>query len=350
MSCARARTGDEGFALALVVLLLFAVGVLGATGYQLAVLSSALSTQAQEGQRALSIARAGLQRYIGDQIGTPADTATYAINGGDAVVTSRWVAAISDNEALYVISSEGVYLDPRSSGAAARRTVHQYAKRRAAALDFDAALTMASGSVIVQNGGEVVGRDQAGAGACSQSSADIAGLVFGTGVASWNGSDLQGNPDTVRVGSYQAVLNSLGLSWDVLTDPSFTPDFENTWPLSSVPADSFPVVRFTGDVDAWGFFSGRGVLIVQGALKPMWGFTWDGIVLVEKLTPLTSGWSFQKRYSLQGVVVAGLDDLGSTLTVTNPASIEYDRCHAFNAGNSIAYFRPIDEAWWEDPN
>ena len=38
-----AERREEGFALALVVILLFAVGVLGATGYQIAVLSSALA-------------------------------------------------------------------------------------------------------------------------------------------------------------------------------------------------------------------------------------------------------------------------------------------------------------------
>jgi hypothetical protein len=154
----------------------------------------------------------------------------------------------------------------------------------------------------------------------------------------------------VRAGSYQAVLDSLGLSWDVLTDPSFTPDFTNTWPLSSVPVDSFPVVRFTGNVDASGPSSGHGVLIVQGSLRPMEGFEWEGIVLVEKLTPLTSGGSFAKSYRLRGIVVAGLDDLGTTMIVTAEGQIGYDRCHAFDAGNSIAYFQPIDEAWWEDSN
>ena len=81
-----------GFVLALVVLLLFGIGVAGAAGYQIVFNEALLSVHAKETQTALSIARAGLRSYIGKQIGVHQDIVTYSINGGDAVVTARLVA------------------------------------------------------------------------------------------------------------------------------------------------------------------------------------------------------------------------------------------------------------------
>ncbi len=177
--------------------------------------------------------------------------------------------------------------------------------------------------------------------------ADVAGLLFANAPAAWDGVGIMGAPDTIRAGSYDAVLDELGLSWDVLTDPAFPVDFQDTWPGQGIPADSFPVVRFSSSVTATSAASGRGVLIVQGELRPESGFTWAGIVLAERLVPLTAGALSAPTYTILGVTVVGLDDSDALLTVTAGADILYHRCFAHGAGNSIAYFRPIDDAWWE---
>ncbi|MCK5651961.1 MAG: hypothetical protein KAJ42_11310, partial [Gemmatimonadetes bacterium] len=78
-----ARRG--GFALGLVVLLLFAIGVAGAVGFQVVQVESHLSNQAREMNLALSVAEAGLQRFLGEHRGHPPDTTIYGINGGQAV-------------------------------------------------------------------------------------------------------------------------------------------------------------------------------------------------------------------------------------------------------------------------
>jgi len=341
------REEEGGFALFLVVILLFTVGVLGATGYQVAVLSSELALQGKEGQRALSIARAGIQRYVVEQIGVPADTVTYALNDGDAVVTSRLIAKKSDTVAVYLLKSEGIYVDPVSVSTPARRTIFQFAEHRNAPLDFEAVATLASGSMVVESGGTVSGIDQASIGACEEQSVDIMGVLSGGGSLSFSGNDVAGSPDSLTLDSYGAVIDSLGLYWDVLTDPNYTPDFENSWP-SGIPADSFPVVRFTRNTTARLSQSGRGVLIVEGNLTPRSGFSWRGIVLAEDITPQTSGFFFwNKLYSLQGLVVTGLGGGGGTWTVTDYGTISYDRCDAYAAGRSLGYFRPVDDAWWE---
>ena len=74
------------------------------------------------------------------------------------------------------------------------------------------------------------------------------------------------------------MLDSIGLRWDVLSDPNFPVEFENTLPnFASLPADSFPIIRYTGWVMA--NFTGRGVLIIDGMFDPSSSFDWDGIVL-----------------------------------------------------------------------
>jgi len=336
----------EGFALFVVVILLFAVGVLGATGYQVAVLSSELSLQGKEGQRALSVARAGVQRYMTEQRGVPADTATYAMNDGDAIVTSRLVAQTSDTVSLYLLKSEGIYVDPISDNSAARRTVYQFAEQRVVPFDFEAVVTLTSGSLVVSSNGTVDGDDQASGGACEQDREDIAGALIGSGSVTYSGNDLDGSPDTTRIGSYASVIDSIGLAWDILTDPSFTPDYDDRWP-GFLPFDSFPVVRFSGNKTArWGE-SGRGVLIVEGKLTPRSGFSWQGIVMAEEITPRTNGFFWNQIYSFRGLVVTGLGDSGGNWEVTQYASVVYDRCDAYDAGRSLAYFRPIGDAWWE---
>ena len=73
-ACVRMETGRGviigarrgGFALGLVVLLLFAIGVAGAVGFQVVQVESQLSNQAREMNLALSVAEAGLKRFLGE--------------------------------------------------------------------------------------------------------------------------------------------------------------------------------------------------------------------------------------------------------------------------------------------
>ena len=81
----------------LVGLLLFGMAVAGAVGFQVVLNEAVLSVHAKETQTALSIARAGLRFYMGDQIGVHEDTVTYSLDGGDAVVTARLVDKLRFN-------------------------------------------------------------------------------------------------------------------------------------------------------------------------------------------------------------------------------------------------------------
>ena len=332
-----------GFVLALVVLLLFGIGVAGAAGYQVVLSEALMSVHAKETQTALSIARAGLRSYIGKQVGIHDDIVTYSIEGGDAVVTARLVSVIDDFESLYLLRSEGVYTDPTFTGSAARRIVYQWAKKREVALNHLAAVTQATGAVLMSSGSELWGDDQASGGECGQTSQDLIGVLTGSGVFADLGGSINGNPNSASYGSYDAVLDSLGIDWSLLTSSGFPVDYKDEWPECSLPADSFTVTRFIGDLSAPENACGRGVLIVTGNLRPLHNFSWEGLVLVGSMTPV-----IDDDFEIDGMLVAGLD--GTTLGTWyfDDHEIHYDRCKAFKAGKRLSHFEAVGSTWWEE--
>ena len=332
-----------GFVLALVVLLLFAIGVASAAGYQVVFSEALLSVHAKETQTALSIARAGLRSYIGKQIGVHEDTVTYSIEGGDAVVTARLVSEIDDFETLYLLGSEGVYTDPTFTGSAARRTVYQYAVKREVALNHVAMMTQVTGDLDVWPSAHVDGNDDAGALACEQASVDLTALIMGSGAWSIQGGDpISGpNPEVVSLGS-SAALEAIGIDWDVLTDPDFPVDYENTWPSCALPADSFTVTRFNGNLNTPSSPCGRGVLIVTGNFLGANGFQWDGILLAGYIVDTLN------NYRIDGLVVGGLDGNGTATAFRDGTHIDYHRCYAFQAGKRLSHFEPVGSTWWEE--
>ena len=340
------EVGDDprgGFVLALVVLLLFGIGVAGAAGYQVVFNEALLSVHAKETQTALSIARAGLRSYIGKQIGVHEDTVTYSISGGDAVVTARLVSEIDDFETLYLLGSQGVYTDPTFTGSAARRTVYQYAVKREVALDHVAMMTQVTGDLYTRTDAHIDGDDDAGALKCEQTSVDLTPLMMGSGLWSKEGGDpIDGpDPEVIYVGS-AAALAAIGIDWDVLTDTAFPVDYEDVWPSCALPADSFTVTRFNGNVTAPNGACGQGVLIVTGNFLADVGFQWDGILLAGYIVDTTND------YRIDGLVVGGLDGNGTDTALRNDTHIDYHRCYAFQAGKRLSHFEPVGSTWWEE--
>ena len=332
-----------GFVLSLVVLLLFGIGVAGAAGYQVVLNEALLSVHAKETQTALSIARAGLRSYIGKQIGVHEDTVTYSISGGDAVVTARLVSEIDDFETLYLLGSQGVYTDPTFTGSAARRTVYQYAVKREVALDHVAMMTQVTGDLYTRTLAHVDGNDGAAVLECEQTSVDLTALMMGSGSWSNQGGDpIDGpDPEVINVGSV-AALDAIGIDWNVLTDADFPVDYEDVWPSCALPADSFTVTRFNGNVTAPASACGQGVLIVTGNFLADVGFQWDGILLAGYIVDTTNDWR------IDGLVVGGLDGNGTATAFRDNTHIDYHRCYAFQAGKRLSHFEPVGSTWWEE--
>ena len=358
-ACVRMGTGTGvivdarrgGFALALVLILLFAIGVLGTVGFQVAQVESQLSNQAREMHLAATVAEAGLKRFLGEHRGHPPDTTIYGINGGQAVVVARKLSEVVDEEDLYLVSSTGTYADPLYSDAPATRTVHQHAILKILPFKRFGALTRAStGEIEIQNGGVVDGYDFAAFGLCPGSGlTNIGGIVSAGWLDLNSGYYLRGNPSWTDLGTYQAVIDTLRTRWDIVTDSTYPVDIESSggWAshISSLPSDSFPVVRVNGDLTVgWGE-QGRGVLIVTGRVRFDDGFSWSGIIMAGTLGDSDGGGS---RFYIQGLVASGLDSNYTGRALIDDGHIRYHSCYALAAGRSIAHFEPIENTWWEE--
>ena len=333
-----------GFVLALVVLLLFGIGVAGAAAYQVVFNEALLSVHAKETQTALSIARAGLRSYIGKQIGVHEDTVTYSIAGGDAVVTARLVSEIDDFETLYLLGSQGVYTDPTFTGSVARRTVYQYAVKREVALNHVAMMTQVTGNLDVWPNAHVDDNDGAAVLECEQTSVDLTAAMMGSGTPTILGGDPTDGPDpeVVSLGSAAAALDAIGIDWAVLTDTDFAVDYEGTWPSCALPVDSFTVTRFNGNLTTPSSVCGQGVLIVTGNFTGGVGFQWNGILLAGYIVDTDND------YRIDGLVVGGLDGNGTATAFRNDTHIDYHRCYAFQAGKRLSHFEPVGSTWWEE--
>jgi hypothetical protein len=338
---------EEGFALALVVLLLFAIAVAGATGYQVVSTEAFQAQQSAESGQALAVAQGGLEWFVGAQRGMVPDTATYNINGGTAVVTTRKVATLSTEEDLYLVRSEGTFTDRRYPQIPAVRVASQYAVYKKVPFNVFAPVLTTSNRVRVMDFGNVNGSDHAYAGQCPGSpAAPQAGVAARSNVQTSGGGVISGNPPELTLGSFANVVDSVGLAWNVYTDPTFPVDFDDTWPnFASLPSDSFPVIRRTGDFSPNWTRSGRGVLIVTGTLRiPDFSFWyWNGIVLAGNLQDVgQSGY-----WTLEGALVAGQGAAMPNWDLQN-GSVDYHSCYVSWAGRSLAHLSKVPNSWWEE--
>ena len=353
MSAREQRDARGGFALALVVLMLFAIAVAGVTGYQAVSTELALSTQYRDTQKALSVARAGLQRFLAEQIGPVGDSVSYAVGDGIATVTARRVVRKDSLDEVYYIRSTGTVADPAAPSNPARRSVGTYAWHRLAPIPLKGALWVSGGHLDLSHDdtystfADVNGFDHSSVADCSGGgTAGTAGVVHGgtvftTGTPPLRGSYV-GTPDGFGYPGFSAMYNAVGVRWDILTSPSFPVDFENAMPDFTAPelADSFPVVRFDGDLTQH-FLTGHGVLIVSGTFVPGFLFEWDGIILAGQLGDVT----FYDPV-VRGMLIAGLNGPNPDVTLQS-GQYYYYSCDAYKANAALSYLEEVDRTIFE---
>jgi len=341
--------GREGFALALVVLLLFAVALTGATGYRVVASEAFQSQQALETDQSLAVAQGGLEWFVGNQRGTVPDSTNYDINGGTAVITTRKVATLSLEEDLYLVKSRGIYTDPRFPGIPATRVVSQYALYKKVPVNVMAPVMTTAGQTTVENNGSVSGADYASSGSCTSAvGATLYGIVARGNARIRGSGSITGYPTQwLALSNFNSVVDSVDTAWDVYSDPTFPVDFDDDWPGSSwfnAHPDSFPVVRVNGNfTPSWSQW-GRGVLIVTGELRlDAWKWwTWYGIILAGDIDDID-----QRSYStIYGTLVGGQGSSMGNWDIEG-STIRYHSCFVESAGLSLAHLSPMDNSWWE---
>ncbi len=324
-----ARRG--GFVLAVVIFMLFAISVAGMTGYLLVSSEHELSRYSGQGAEALTVARAGLERFVAEQIGAVPDTVTYALGEGVAVVTPRRLFTRDPRTDVYWVRSEGTVEDIRLPATPARRVVGAYAVHHRRPLTPYATAMIGADDVHVSGTGEVHGWDHNTSADCAVGGAPtLPGVLARLGVTMGSADDIDGDPDFLLwSGGASEIADSLDLRWDVLTDPNFAVDAVNSLPdFGAIPADSFPVVRYTGWVTA--SFTGRGLLIIDGVFDPTTSFNWDGIVVAGEIDEIVQGY-------IDGILVAGMDGPNSYSSIDFQMDVNYHSCLVEAANESLSY-------------
>lgn len=363
--CGNRRGSRGGFALAVVVFLLFAVGMAAATGYAVVSLEADMAGQASESAEALVAARAGLERFVGEHLGIPPDSTLYAVPNGNAVVRPRRIATVDAAEGidLYLIKSEGTVVDPVNPESPARAVVTEYARLHTRPLGRNAAILLSYSNVTVSKWGQIRGTDSSSPSACVESGSEAVPGIVHRGTASitlpgwdslslpytssppgWGGSGaVAGVPYAVgALADHPSLYDSVGLRWDVLTDPDFPIAYDGSPPnYPSLPSSEYPVVRYRGNLYAGSAWSGRGVLIVTGTLSFGGGFFWDGVVIAGNLADTN------RLFWIRGMLIAGMDGSGTSISFDGYPLVFYDVCSVLAASNSLAYFEPVDGTWWE---
>jgi len=351
-----AHATPTGFALAVVVFLLFAIAMASATGYAVVSLEADMAVQDEERAEASRIARAGLERYFGEHLGLPDDTVTYAIGAGNAVITARRMAPVdaADGIYMYLVESEGQVTKLTGATSPASVTVRQYARLHSEPIARTGALISSFSSLSIQGQTRIEGEDYSTGSACTIDGEDTNAVVrrgsistsckFGSYCPYLNGS-----PGTSAVLSdHDEVYDTAGIRWDVLTDPTFPVDYDDEIPNQwTLPAGEYPVIRWNGNLAVSSSHSGRGVLIVTGELSISgWGFSWDGIVLAGDMANNSSTIAY---IIIEGMLIVGLDG-GGSLSLNNYIGpyIYYDACHALAASNALAYWDPLEGTFWEE--
>ena len=163
------RRERDGFALAMVVFLLFAAAIAGLTGYQVVSDEATLASGNERTNVAFAVAYGGIQRYVGEHIGVPGAT-SYPVGRGNVTVTPRRVARLNDSTELYMLEAVGTVRDTLNLTPPASRTIRQYAYLNTMPVRAVAALMAIENKVdFTANPFRVSGIDVPEAGDCNTS-------------------------------------------------------------------------------------------------------------------------------------------------------------------------------------
>ncbi len=332
------RRGDErGFALLVVVFLLFAVGVSAATAYHVVYQENRLSLYSGDGERARILAEAGLRRYVGEVLRGPVADTLFAFDLGDgrfgeSRVRARQIHRTTNWRSIYQLEAGGSVPDPRHFETPATRGATRVVEFRAPPVNVFANL-VGTGSVTL-----------------SGSATAPAGDAY---VGSAEGCDLLTAPWAPANWREQNVsLAALGLpDWSDLISPSFPTDAVSAGGyLNFLPATGvdYPVIRVTGATfQAGSFWQGEGVLIVQGNMNLRAGFIWNGLILVggtlSSPAPGFLDFGPPDPPVVNGMIVAGLASPPRSFSL-NRGTYRFHSCHLRRAGVSMGVFNEEEEA------
>jgi hypothetical protein len=276
------QPGRRGFALPTALLVILVMTIMIAAGFSL-VSAERRSVSDQKSQiSAFEIAEQGLELFLirrdsllpsASRIPGAKDSVRISFANGYADVSLTRLRPVQGTlSGLYVVRSRGVETVGRYAGSPdGVRTVAQYVLWEPAPMQVLAGWTALSGLDQNGNAGTLGGTDQ-----CGQTS-NVAGVAvpLNPGFTGWTSvadSVSTITMDDVKI-DWASIVNQ-NVMQPTITIPG------GSWPSSTQWADTtfYPIIRVNGDFTPPS--SGRGMLIVTGALTLNGSVGWKGVLLV----------------------------------------------------------------------
>ena len=281
--------------------------------------------QNRDSQTALSVARAGLQRFLGETVGQVGDSVSYAIGMGVATVTTRKVWRRTPEPPLLhrVRGQRGRRPDAADPGQADRGHV-----RMAPSLPRPA-----QGSAVGERGNHadrrapavsarassVSGTDHASAGECAGALRRRSGrVVKGAGTVSRprSGGSYTGHTRPALLFQLSGNVRHDGYPLGHPKERELSRGLRRHCALGFIASDSFPIVRYNGDLNATWTWQGQGVLIVTGTLTMNYGFYWNGIILAGALAD-TASFASVGPPQVNGMLIGGMNGSNANVTIAS---------------------------------
>jgi hypothetical protein len=338
-----------------------ALGIGSAAAFYLVRTESRLAWNERDISRAFAVAQAGLERFVGENLGAlPTAPVTYDLPGGRATVSWRKVLDLEFPNHLVVLTSVGEVADRRFAGPAARRVVRQYGIYRRAPLNVSGAIAAPHG--IHKNGsaGVISGYDAASPSQCPEGGQDpVAGVVVPPGGYTQSGGGTQvpkGDPPVREEADSLAVARLVDVPWKELISGGVPMDYvipPQGWPnFAALPPQFYPTILVNGNVTLGPAHTGRGTLIVTGNVTLNGAFQWQGVILVGKRLVSNGNNNVYGTVAtglnvLLGDEVVGVDSVYPTDLGNGTKVFQYHSCNVINAGKRLAYLRMLPNTWWE---
>jgi len=368
----RQTANRPGFALPMVILVMFVlVGAL-AGGFAMMSGERASDDATLQQQRATALAETGLQQGLRNRTGLglppvpPAGAESLRVTVADGyydIVTTRMRAAVGTTiPALYLVRARGVRT--RSGTANAGNAVAMstaFATFAQMTMTVQSAMTGINGIDKAGNAGAISGVDQCPVGSGGTGNTLPAVVVPSSPGYTGQTAPLEGNPKVQTAGGTpQAAANTVPFDWDAIVNGNaITPTFDVPWTGVGFP----PTAWFTANPTQWPTIivrngpspstdyslpsSGRGLLIVFGDLTLSGNLAgWEGIILVGGR--LRSNGSNE----VQGATITGLNvKLGYNVTnndvndLNGTKAYYYNSCNVNNAMNALGSLRVYQNSW-----
>lgn len=340
---------EGGFVLVLVLFVMAALAVTVSGALMLTQSDHATSRASVNANRAFNAAQAGLVMFIDDRNAVVAGTGNYVIAGVPVNVRARRVAVAGLEEVHEILSRASV----RSAGNRMEvREVRQLATLELRPIQPVASFVTSARNVTVV--GSFSGLDASASGACNPAARGSVGGIeaVGGGMVDLRNASLAGNPRTQLNADTAAARARMSAEWEELIDPSMEFDYEvpaQAWPnFAMVPLTTYPTIRVRGPFTANATRSGRGLLVVDGALNLSADFQWDGMIVAGDLA-----YPMSTNAQIRGALLSGLSltanpSVNIGYTSSGYLRVNYDACKVLQAQQGMLRMQLLPDTW-SDP-